>query len=349
MLALSGSDQQDWHARAHAKTIERFGREVFVRGVVEVSNFCRENCHYCGMRRDNRALSRYRANLDELTELLVEHRPSSITDVNIQSGEDPVAVREIVIPLVHRLRSQTNLGISVCAGTLTPALYNELQNAGARLYIMKFETADPSLYEQLEAPGTFSERVSHIRQLAANNWWVSSGFIAGLPGQSMENLLDNLRVARELPLHGCSVSPFIPGEETPLAQDPMASVDTVLNCTAALRLQQPELVIPAVSALNIACPGEGYRRGLRAGANLCTINLTPSEVRDNYLLYKRDRFIMNEERILAAIQEEGRQVSSRSLVEFYSSNQQRTDRPFDGHQAIPGGDGSHAFGTPRLV
>lgn len=317
MLAARGGEQAALHERAAAGTRGRFGRQVFVRGVVEISNHCRENCHYCGMRRDNRALDRFRAKHDQLADLLVHHRPASLTDVNIQAGEDPVAVREVALPLVRTLRRETPLGVSVCLGTLNEALYDELRAAGATLYIIKFELADAARYEQLEAPGTLAERVRHIRLLAERGWRVSSGFIAGLPGQSTNDLLANMRLARELPLAGCSVSPFIPGEATPLAGEPVGALDTVLNCMAALRLQQPELVIPAVSALNLTGADDGYRRGLRAGANLCTINLTPAEMRGDYLLYKRARFIMNEERVLQAITAEGLEVSRTGLTEHW--------------------------------
>ena len=316
-LAARGPAQMSLHERAAAATRGRFGPQVFVRGVVEVSNHCRENCHYCGMRRDNRALDRFRARHDQLAELLVHHRPASMTDVNIQTGEDPVAVREVVLPLVRTLRRETPLGVSVCLGTLNESLYNELQAAGASLYIIKFELADAARYEQLEAPGTLAERVRHIRLLAQRGWRVSSGFIAGLPGQDTDALLANLRLARDLPLDGCSVSPFIPGEATPLAGEPVGAVDTSLNCMAALRLMRPELVIPAVSALNLTGADDGYQRGLRAGANLCTINLTPPEMRGDYLLYKRERFIMNEERVLNAIAAEGLEVSSIGMTEHW--------------------------------
>ncbi|MBI5802267.1 MAG: radical SAM protein [Verrucomicrobia bacterium] len=318
-LAVRGAEQSAFHAEAAAATRERFGRRVFVRGVVEVSNHCRENCHYCGMRRDNRSLDRYRAGHDPLAELLVHHRPASLTDVNIQTGEDPVAVREVVLPLVRTLRRETPLGVSVCLGTLNEALYDELQEAGASLYIIKFELADAARYEQLEAPGTLAERVGHIRLLAARGWRVSSGFIAGLSGQDTDEMLENLRLARDLPLDGCSVSPFIPGEATPLARNRVGALDTTLNCMAALRLMRPELIIPAVSALNLAGADDGYQRGLRAGANLCTINLTPSELREDYLLYKRERFIMSEERVLHAIAAEGLEVSRASMEEHWQA------------------------------
>jgi biotin synthase len=146
---------------------------------------------------------------------------------------------------------------------------------------------------------------------------VSSGFIAGLPGHTDTELLQNFQLASQLPLDGISVSPFIPGDETPLSNAPISDVDLTLNCMAALRIMRPDWVIPSVSALNLAEPGSGYRRGLRAGANLVTINMTPSELRGDYLLYKRDRFIMTEERILSAITGEGQVPSSRSLAEFY--------------------------------
>jgi biotin synthase len=330
-LNARGPAQQALHQLAADGTTARFGNQVFVRAVVEVSNYCRENCSYCGMRRDNRALTRFRAQAAQLAELLVQHRPASVTDVNIQAGEDPVVVREVVVPLIKTLRRETHLGVSVCLGTLSPALYQELRKAGASIYIIKFEIAERECYQQMEAPGTFDERIAGIEHLAATGWNVSSGFIAGLPGQSERGLLANFDLARRLPLAGCSVSPFIPGDETPLSRAPMAEIDLTLNCMAMLRLLQPEWVIPAVSALNLAGPGAGYRRGLRAGANLVTINLTPSEIRGDYLLYKRERFIMTEERILSAIAAEGLSPSSQSLADFF---QQKAPRTVNGSRRI---------------
>jgi len=112
-IALNGAAQVVFHERAAAATRNKFGKKVFVRAVVEVSNFCRENCHYCGMRRDNRSLDRFRAKYEHLAELLIHHRPSSVTDVNIQTGEDPVAVREVVLPLIEALRRETSLDFAV--------------------------------------------------------------------------------------------------------------------------------------------------------------------------------------------------------------------------------------------
>lgn len=315
-LTRTGSAQRTLHERAAAITRERFSNKVFVRAVVEISNFCREQCAYCGMRRDNRALSRYRAQAEQLAQLLIEHRPACVTDVNLQGGEDPVAAREVALPLIETLRRETALGISACLGTLDAALYRDLQAAGASMYIMKYECADAAHYAEFQSPGTLDERVQHVRLLAAEGWNVSSGFIAGLPGQGPKDLVQNTRFATSLPVRGCSVSPFIPGEATPLADRPAANADWTVNCMAALRLMRPDWVIPAVSALNLV-ERDGYRRGLRAGANLVTINLTPGQMRGDYVIYKRDRVIMTEERVLNAIAAEGLQVSSRGLAEYY--------------------------------
>jgi biotin synthase len=315
-IVATGVAQNVLHDCATGVTRNKFGQEVFVRAVLEVSNFCRENCAYCGMRRDNRTLARYRAQHDQIAGLLIEHCPASVTDVNIQTGEDPVAVREVVLPLIQTLRRETSLGISVCLGTLPPELYAELRVAGASIFIIKFESGDAAQYDQLEGPGTLSERLAHIRLLAETHWHVSSGFIAGLPGQKPRDLLKNLELARLLPLDGCSVSPFIPGEDTPLAKSPTANSDWTFNCVSAMRLMRPDWVIPAVSAFNLAA-ADGYRRGLRAGANLVTINLTPKEQRGDYVIYKRDRFIMTEERVLEAITAEGLKPSKLGLADYY--------------------------------
>ncbi|MGE3311102.1 MAG: radical SAM protein [Limisphaerales bacterium] len=318
-LDLQGQAQDGLHARARTVTSDEFGRRVFVRGVVEVSNYCRENCGYCGMRRDNRDLARFRVEPERLAELLVEARPAAITDLNIQTGEDPRAMDEVVLPLISLLRRHTSLGISVCLGTLDAGRYRALRDSGATIYIMKFEISDADRYKEFRAPGTLEERLRHIRMLAGDGWHVSSGFIAGLPGETEAHRLKNISLAVSLPLSGCSVSPFIPGAETSLSSAPPGDVELTLNCMAWLRILRPDWVIPAVSALNLSQPGLGYRRGLRAGANLVTMNLTPEAFRGDYLLYTRDRYVMTEERVLTAIAKEGLEPSPVSLAEHYAA------------------------------
>ena len=300
--------------RAGALRDEVFGRQVFVRGVIEVSNFCRQNCNYCGMRRDNRDLHRFRLEIDQLREIIRDGLPEVITDLNIQTGEDTVGIREVILPLVKMLREETKLGISLCLGTLDAKLYDDLREAGASYYIIKMETGNAEHYREIQAPGTFEKRLAAIRYLASSGWAVSSGFIVGVPGQTRAHIDESLDLLSELPLVGASVSPFISGEQTPYAGRETGDFATTIECIARLRLRNPSYVIPAISALNLLAE-DGYVRALNAGANLATINLTPPSSRDDYLLYKRSRHIMHEKRVRAAIEQAGCTISTVSLAE----------------------------------
>ena len=295
-----------------------FGRRVFVRGVVEVSSNCRENCHYCAMRRDNRSLTRYRLAADELAELIIHHRPAAITDIDIQAGEDPVAVREVVLPLVRELRRRTDLGITLCLGTLSPHDYDRLREAGADYYVMKIETGNGEHYDFIGAPGTLAERVAAICYLAGKGWNVSSGLIVGLPGQTQAHVEETLQLLTRLPLAGCSVSPFVAGGQTPFGAAPDGDIQQTLDCVAWMRLRVPHWIIPAVSAMRLVSE-DGYLRAFHAGANLATINLTPRTVQADYPIYKRDRIIMDEERVLSAINEAGCEPSRVGIAEHLRS------------------------------
>jgi biotin synthase len=300
----------------NARTVrdDVFGRRVFVRGVVEVSSHCRENCRYCAMRRDNRALKRYRLAADELAEMIIHRRPAAITDIDIQAGEDPVAVREVVLPLVRELRRRTDLGITLCLGTLSPREYDQLREAGADYYVMKIETGNSEHYDFIGAPGTLAERVAAISYLAGQGWNVSSGLIVGLPGQTPEHVEQTLNLLALLPLAGCSVSPFVAGEQTPFGSARNGNIEQTLSCVAWMRLHRPHWIIPAVSAMRLVSE-DGYVRAFNAGANLATINLTPRAVRTEYPIYKRDRIIMDEERVLSAIDGAGCEPSRVGISE----------------------------------
>jgi len=307
------------HEQARAVRDEVFGRRVFVRGVVEVSSYCRQNCHYCAMRRDNGWLDRYRLAADELAELIIHHRPAAMTDIDIQAGEDPVAVREVVLPLVRELRRHTKLGITLCLGTLSPYEYDLLREAGGDCYVMKIETGDVEHYESLRAPGTLAKRVNAIHYLLATGWKVSSGFIVGLPGQTSAHVDQTLDLLTKLPLVGCSVSPFVAGEQTPLAGARCGDIEQTLDCVARMRLGARHWIVPAVSAMRLVS-ADGYVRAFHAGANLATINLTPRAVRADYPIYRRDRIIMDEERVLSAIAEAGCEISAVGIAEHLRQN-----------------------------
>jgi len=159
-----------------------------------------------------------------------------------------------------------------------------------------------------------AKRVTAIRYLAGTGWKVSSGFIVGLPGQTPVQVEQTLDLLAELPLAGCSVSPFVAGEQTPFVGAPCGDIDLTLDCVARMRLGAPHWIIPAVSAMRLVSE-DGYVRAFNAGANLATINLTPRAVRADYPIYKRDRIIMDEERVLSAIEEASCELSRVGIAE----------------------------------
>ncbi|MES2308728.1 MAG: radical SAM protein [Verrucomicrobiota bacterium] len=313
LLGASGSLQEKLWKEAGELRDSIFGKEVFIRGVVEISNYCRQNCDYCGMRRDNQDLDRYRLDGDSVFEHLKNYLPPEVRDINFQTGEDVVSVRDRMVPLIQRVRQGTQLRVSLCLGTLSPKEYDTLRDAGAEYYIIKIESGNEAHFQAIHAPGTLQKRIEAIRYLSQSGWSVSSGFISGLPGQTTDHMVETLNLLQSLPLKGTSVSPFIPGENTPFAGFTTMTGVEALNSVAILRLQNPERVIPAVSAFNIVHE-EGYRFALNAGANLATINLTPERERADYQLYTQKRVIMNRDRVLRALEGAGLTPSDRSMI-----------------------------------
>jgi biotin synthase len=180
--------------------------------------------------------------------------------------------------------------------------------------VIKVESGDVDHYEYIGAPGTLAKRVTAIRYLSGSGWKVSSGFIVGLPGQTETHVENTLDLLAKLPLAGCSVSPFIVGEQTPFAGARGGDIQPTLDCLAQMRVRSPHWIIPAVSAMRLVAE-DGYVGAFNAGANLATINLTPRAVRADYPIYKRDRIIMDEERVLAAIAEAGCELSRVGIAE----------------------------------
>jgi biotin synthase len=219
-----------------------------------------------------------------------------------------------VLPLARELRRHTSLGITLCLGTLSPHEYDQLREAGGDYYVIKIETGNAHHFQFIGAPGTLAKRVTAIRYLAGTGWKVSSGFIAGLPGQTPTQVEQTLDLLAELPLAGCSVSPFVAGGQTPFVGAPCGNINLTLDCLARMRLRAPHWLIPAVSAMRLVSE-DGYGRAFNAGANLATINMTPRAVRADYPIYRRDRIIMDEECVLSAIAAAGCEPSRVGIAE----------------------------------
>ena len=295
MIAADGSVQQHLHAQAAAARNAVFGKSVVVRGVIELTNICRVNCDYCPMRRDNtRQNTPYILEPVSILSAARGIRDAGINVVVFQGGEIPqtTSILSDVLPKIRELfddRVEVLLGL----GVKSEAEYRHLKERGADSYILKHETADPELHRRIRGE-TLAVRLKAIRTLLRLGYQVGTGCIVGLPGQTIESLADDILLAHSLGVQMCSASPFVPTGETPLAGATPGSISRTLNVLAVMRILNPGWLIPTVSALEQRTAG-GQGAGLRAGANVITVNFTPRDQREHYLIYGGTRHIVSAE------------------------------------------------------
>jgi biotin synthase len=291
---LGGDEKSDeaLFAAARAKREEHFGLSVVLRGVVEMTNKCRVNCHFCPMRRDNAdQLALFTLTANDLVNQARYVQSENINVFFIQGGEVPqsTAVVEQAIPrIVESYGSSVEILLNL--GNKTRDEYRRLKEAGAISYILKHETSNPQLYFRYKGE-TLDSRLKCLNDLLELGFRVGTGTIVGLPGQTIEDLADDILLAHRLGVHMASASPFLPAPATPLAGEKPGSIALTLRAIAITRLLMPTTLIPSVSALEAIHNG-AQGNGLRAGANVLTINFTPKERVGKYLIYGSGRYIV---------------------------------------------------------
>ncbi|MDR1081905.1 MAG: [FeFe] hydrogenase H-cluster radical SAM maturase HydE [Deltaproteobacteria bacterium] len=263
-----------------------FGKGVFMRGLIEFSNHCRNDCLYCGIRRSNRLVERYRLTPEEILETCSAGHSLGFRTFVLQSGEDPGFGPGLVAETVSRIKASfPDSAVTLSLGEHPPETYALWRAAGADRYLLRHETRNPEHYASLHPRDmTVATRVKCLRTLKELGYQVGCGFMVGSPGQTPELLAEDLLFIRELRPHMVGIGPFIPHRDTPLASAPPGSVDETLYLLGILRLMDPRLLIPATTALG-TLDGTGREKGVAAGANVIMPILTPMGVRGKYLLY----------------------------------------------------------------
>ncbi|MEW5804632.1 MAG: radical SAM protein [bacterium] len=290
LLTARGDRQQELFVHARAVRKRYFKDVVQLRGVIEISNICRKNCDYCAMRCCNSTLERFRLDPDTILSAAASITETGITTVFLQAGQDPLCdpYLEEVVPAVVR-----NLGAEVilCVGERNKETYQRFARFGAGSFILKFETSDARGYERM-VHTALDLRIKCMQWIRQAGMRIGTGNIAGLPGQSWENLISDLRFIFGFHPDFASTAPFIPNKGTPFQSNPPGDINLALNIIALLRIGLKDCLIPAVSALECIHSG-GQLMGLNAGANVLTVNFTPWLYRNNYRIYSEDRFIVN--------------------------------------------------------
>ena len=284
LLSLPAKYSPELFAAADKVRKEQVGDEIFLRGIIEFSNHCERNCLYCGLRKGNASLSRYRMSEDEILATAEQIEKTGVPTVVLQSGEDSFFSQDIVCRLIERIRKETDLIITLSIGERALNDYKAFQQAGANRYLLKHETASAELYKYLRPGCEWEKRLQCLRWLKELGFETGTGNMVGLPGQTPEILADDLLVMKLLDADMLGIGPFIAHPDTPLAGIDNDDLELVLRVIAAARLITRNTNIPSTTALATLHP-QGRLLALQAGANVVMPDFTPDIYKTRYDIY----------------------------------------------------------------
>lgn len=266
---------------------ENYGDKVYIRGLIEFTNYCRNNCYYCGIRRDNKKAERYRLTKDEILLCCDEGYRLGFRTFVMQGGEDPYYTDEMICDIVSKIKSRyPDCAVTLSIGEKPRESYQAFFDAGADRYLLRHETADPEHYGKLHPEAmSLENRKECLFDLKEIGYQVGSGFMVGSPYQTTENLLSDLRFLQKLQPDMIGIGPYITHADTPFAEFKSGDVMLTLRLVSILRLMFPYALIPSTTALGTIHP-QGRELGLKAGANVVMPNLSPVSVRKLYSLYE---------------------------------------------------------------
>jgi biotin synthase len=266
---------------------ENVGDQVCIHGIIEFSNYCSRNCHYCGIRADNKKVERYRMSPEEIKKTAINAiKNLGYKMIVLQSGEDYWYDDDKLFWLIKEIRKEAKrflLFLSI--GSRGYDSYKKLYKAGARGVLYRFETSDAELYKKLHPDSILEDRIEHIKFMKDIGYLVASGSIIGLPNQTIESLLNDIYLLRDLKVTMATMGPFIACENTPLENEKSGTLDLALKMIALTRIIYPKVRIPITTALEKIGGNEARTKALMGGGNAFMLNLTPAKYRDYYEIY----------------------------------------------------------------
>lgn len=263
-----------------------YGNDVYVRGLIEISNICKNDCFYCGIRRGNKNCDRYRLTREQIMECAAEGYWLGFRTFVLQGGEDPYYTDEALCGIVEGIKTlYPDCAVTLSMGERSRESYAALRRAGADRYLLRHETADKAHYEILHPAGmSFENRMRCLYDLRELGYQVGCGFMVGSPGQTSETLAKDLKFIEEFKPDMCGIGPFVPHKDTPFRDHPAGTVELTCYLLSIIRLIHPPVLLPATTALGTIHP-QGRELGIKAGANVVMPNLSPVSVRKKYELY----------------------------------------------------------------
>jgi len=270
---------------AREVSVEQFGREIWLRALIEWSNVCRNDCLYCGIRRSNAKIPRYSLTREEILASCDQAWQLGLRTFVLQGGENPIGAAELAGTVAEMRASWPDAAITLSLGELPFESYLNLLQSGANRYLLRHETANPAHYARLHpASMTLQRRLACLRTLRRLGFQTGMGMMVGSPFQNLDDLIADIRLIETFRPQMIGLGPFIPHPDTPLGQYPAGSADRTLRLYAILRLMLPQAWIPSTTALSTLRP-DGRKAGILAGANVVMPNFTPASRRGDYALY----------------------------------------------------------------
>ena len=272
--------------RARVVREKIYGKEVYLRGLIEFTNYCKNNCKYCGIRCGNKNAERYRLSKEEILSCCDIGYELGFRTFVLQGGEDPYFNDDRMVDIVSAMRkNHPDCAITLSIGEREKESYQKLFDAGANRYLLRHETADKAHYEYLHPKEmSYDHRMQCLRDLKEIGYQVGCGMMVGSPGQKTEHYIKDLRFMQEFKPEMVGIGPFIPHHDTEYAGEKAGTVERTLKLLSIIRLILPEVLLPATTALGTIDP-TGREKGILAGANVVMPNLSPGNVREKYLLY----------------------------------------------------------------
>lgn len=271
--------------KANDQRYERYGKQVYMRGLVEFTSYCKRNCLYCGLRAGNGKARRYRLSTSEIIAACAGGWKLGYKTFVLQGGEDDYYSDEKIVEIIAAIKKNfSECALTLSLGERSRASYRKFFLAGADRYLLRQETVSEALYQKLHPGMDLGNRLSCLYGLKEIGYQVGAGFMVGLPGQTNEDYVADLIFLKELQPQMVGIGPFIPHKDTPLANAKAGTVEKTVILLAITRLLLPDALIPATTALGSIDPF-GREKGLKAGANVVMPNLSPVEVRSKYALY----------------------------------------------------------------
>lgn len=285
LLKATGNQESDLYDKANRIRKETMGDDIHLRGIIEFSNVCSKDCCYCGIRRSNASVTAYRIPDEEILETCLKMVDWGYTSVVLQSGEDPFYTRDRLTQLIGQIKSKTSLAVTLCVGVRDRETLRIWRDAGMDRYLLRFETSDPELFASCHPDEQLKIRLTCLDTLRELGVQLGSGFLIGLPNETLFQLATDILFCTQLNLDMIGIGPFIAHPATPFAKLPNPfTPDIYYKTIAIIRLLNPLSHIPATTAFDTIDP-QGRNLVLSRGANIFMPNATPQKYRKHYMLY----------------------------------------------------------------